>query len=372
MPFRPVIDGASILRAGDEQTVMDRKRTPNEAIGAQLLAFVITLVVLFASASALQAAEVGADAPAPRRVSLDPEFDRLVPEGTVIETVATGFRWLEGPAWHRREGTLYFSDIPRNAIFRWRGDGVAELFLTPSGYSGAAPFAGAEPGSNGLLFDAAGRLVICQHGDRRIARLESDGTLTVLVDRYDGRRLNSPNDAVYRSNGDLYFTDPPFGLPGTFTDPGKELPVNGVYRLNASGTVTLLIADIKAPNGIAFSPDEKTLYITDVDAERPAWLAYDVLSDGTVSNGRIFADANPFTRRWHGAPDGLDLDAGGNLFAAGPGGVYVFNASGTLLGMIETGVATSNVAWGGDGSTLYITAGDSIYRLRTRTRGAGW
>ena len=194
----------------------------------------------------------------------------------------------------------------------------------------------------------------------------------MLADRYQGKRINSPNDLVFKSNGDLYFTDPPFGLPKAFDDQGKELPFQGVYRLSKDGKLTLLIKDIKAPNGIAFSPDEKTLYVSDVNFERSAWLAYVVKADGTVANGRIFADAGRWKKAPFFGPDGFKVDRNGNLFGARPGGVSVIAPDGTHLGSIETGAPTSNVNWGEDGSTLFITGGTAVYRLRTSTRGAGW
>ncbi len=211
--------------------------------------------------------------------------------------------------------------------------------------------------------------MLCEHGDRRISRLETDGSKTTLVERYDGKRLNSPNDLVYKSNGDLYFTDPPFGLPKNFEDPMKELPFQGVYRLSNDGKLILLETGIKAPNGIAFSPDEKTLYVTDVDPEMPAWLAYDVKDDGTIKNGHVFYDATQWRQPNYGGPDGLEVDKEGNLVAARPGGVNVFAPEGTLLGLIETGGPTSNVAWGEDGSTLFITAGPALYRIKLKEKG---
>jgi gluconolactonase len=307
-----------------------------------------------------------------RIVRLDPRFDRLVPPAARLEKIAGGFSWVEGPVWNRTGKYLLFTDIPNNAVYRWREDEGVSLYLKPSGYTGAAPFAGREPGANGLAFDSNGRLVLAEHGDRRIARLEHDGRKTTLADRYQGRRLNSPNDLVHKSNGDLYFTDPPFGLPKNFDDPHKELEFSGVYRLGRDGRLTLLIRDIKAPNGIAFSPDEKILYVTDVNPARAAWLAYDVQPDGTLGNSRVLFDATTWTRTKPGAPDGLKLDRDGHVFGAGPGGVHVFAADGTHLGSIETGVATSNVAWGDDGSVLYITAATAVYRIRLNTRGAGF
>jgi gluconolactonase len=223
-----------------------------------------------------------------------------------------------------------------------------------------------------LVIDTHGRLILCDHGTRRIARLEPDGRRTTLVDRYQGKRLNSPNDLVFRSNGDLYFTDPPFGLPNNFNDPAKELNFQGVYRLTPNGKLTLLIQDIKAPNGIAFSPDEKTLYVTDVDPERAAWLAYDVKTDGTVTNGRVFYDANTWKKPPFFGPDGIKVDREGNLFGARPGGINVFSPDGTLLGRIETGLPTSNIAWGDDGSVLYITADTGVFRIALRTKGIGF
>lgn len=305
-------------------------------------------------------------------VRLDPRLDAIVPPNLKVYKLAENFTWVEGPAWHREGQYLLFSDIPSNTVFKWKEGNSVSPFLNPSGYSGSAPFEGMEPGSNGLTFDAAGRLVLAQHGDRRIARLETDGRLTTLADRYEGKRINSPNDLVFKSNGDLYFTDPPFGLPKAFDDPGKETPFQGVYRLSTNGTMTLLIADIKAPNGIAFSPDEKTLYVSDVDPKRAAWLAYDVKEDGTVTNGRVFFDATRWRKDPYFGPDGMKIDSQGNLFGARPGGISIISPDGTLLGSIETGRPTSNLAWGEDGSTLYITGGSSLYRIRLSTKGMGF
>ncbi len=301
----------------------------------------------------------------------DPRFDALISKGAKLEKIADGFIWVEGPVWDKKERTLLFSDIPANTVYRWKeGKGIGP-FLRPSGYSGTGSFAGKEPGSNGLTFDANGRLVLCKHGDRQIARLEADGAFTVLADRYNGHRINSPNDLVFKSNGDLYFTDPPFGLPGAFDDPDKA-PVQGVYRVSWDGQLTLLISDIKAPNGIAFSPDEKTLYVSDVNPNRAAWLAYDVKEDGTVANGRVFFDATRWRKDPFFGPDGFKVDQNGNLFGARPGGISVFSPDGTHLGDIETGQPTSNVAWGEDGHTLFVTGGSSVYRIRLTTKGSGY
>ncbi|MGH7232595.1 MAG: SMP-30/gluconolactonase/LRE family protein [Nitrospiraceae bacterium] len=329
-------------------------------------------LVLLAGLAALAIPAPAQDSALSKIIRLDPRFDKLVPGDAKLEKIADGFTWVEGPAWNRRGGYVLFSDIPSNSVFKWKeGEGVTR-FLSPSGYTGSPPFEGKEPGSNGLIFDAAGRLVLCEHGDRRIARLESDGHKTPLADRYNGQRLNSPNDLVFKSNGDLYFTDPPFGLPGAFEDSQKEVPFQGVYRVSTDGKLTLLIRDLKAPNGIAFSPDEKTLYVTDVDSKRAAWLAYDVKEDGTVSNGRLFFDATRWRNDPYFGPDGLKVDKDGNLFGARPGGISVFAPDGMHLGNIETGGPTSNLAWGDDGSTLYMTAGATVYRMKLSTKGPGF
>jgi len=329
-----------------------------------------TILHLLPDATAKGGATPGAS-PLGKIVRLDPRFDLLVPRDAVLEKVAGGFAWVEGPVWDRKVGYLLFSDIPNNSVFkRQEGAGVS-LFLKPSGYTGEAVFEGREPGSNGLAFDSDGRLVLCEHGDRRIARLEADGRKTTLADRYEGKRLNSPNDLVFKTNGDLYFTDPPFGLPKAFDDPAKELDFSGVYRLSTSGQLSLLTRDIKAPNGIAFSPDEKTLYVSNADPNAAVWMAYHVRDDGTLGSGRVFFDATSWTRAKRGVPDGMKIDKDGNIFAAGPGGIHVFAPNGTHLGGIETGLATSNAAWGDDGSVLYITASTAIYRIRLSTTGAG-
>lgn len=307
-------------------------------------------------------------APTPNVVRLDARFDALVPRDVVVEKIADGFAWTEGPVWNPATRSLLFSDVPNNVIQEWSEARGTRVFLKASGYTGAAPFAGREPGSNGLALDSDGRLVFAQHGDRSISRLEKDGSRTQLVGRVDGKRINSPNDLVFRSNGDLYFTDPPFGLPGTYNDPAREIPHNGVYRRRPSGEVSLLTKEVGAPNGIAFSPDERTLYVA--DSQRTMWYAFAVNASGAIGPARVLFDGTSFGKGKPGVADGLKVDRHGNLFAAGPGGLYVISPEGTLLGWIDFGVATGNCAWGEDGSTLFVTSNTAVYRIRLHTKGA--
>jgi gluconolactonase len=298
---------------------------------------------------------------------LDPALDTIIVAGAVIERLADGFEWAEGPVWRASGRYLLFSDVPRNAIYRWQEGAGLSVFMRPAGYTGPNP-PGRELGSNGLTFDANDSLVMADHGNRQIARLdEATFTKTALANRYQGKRLNSPNDLVYRSNGDLYFTDPPFGLRRLDADSAKELTHNGVYRLTRSGELSLVTKDLPFPNGIAFSPDEKTLYVANADSKRPIWMAYTVQSDGSLANGRVFFDATEMVRAGgNGVPDGMKVDAAGNVFAAGPGGVLILSPAGKHLGTIVTGQATANCAFGDGGTTLYITANDQLLRVRLR------
>ncbi|MGQ0634071.1 MAG: SMP-30/gluconolactonase/LRE family protein [Planctomycetaceae bacterium] len=302
---------------------------------------------------------------------LDPKFDTLVPKDAKIEILASGFTWSEGPVWVKDGGYLLFSDIPRNSVFRWKaGEGIS-LFLHPSGYTGKA-FYGLEPGCNGLLIDPQGRLVSMEHGDRRVSVVTKAGGKRTLVDNYMGKRLNSPNDGAFKSNGDLYFTDPPYGLPQNVNDPRKELDFQGVYRLSKDGQLTLLTKEIKFPNGIAFSPDEKHLYVAQSDPAKAVWYKFDVQADGTLANMQQFHDVTATVGKAKGLPDGLKVDQQGNLFATAPGGVLVLSPDGKHLGTLATGEATANCGWGEDGSTLFITADMHLCRIRLSTKGAGW
>lgn len=282
----------------------------------------------------------------------DPALRRLVPPDAVIERVACGFRFTEGPVW--RGDHLLFSDIPSDRIVRWelRPEGpVVTTFRTPSG------------NSNGLTLDRQGRLIACEHRTRRVTRTEPDGTITVLASHYQGKRLNSPNDVVVRSDGLIFFTDPPYGLPNQRE--GKELPFQGVYCLRPDGTLVLLVDDFERPNGLAFSPDERVLYID--DSFRRHIRAFDVQPDGTLTNGRLFADmTSPDT----GSPDGMKVDREGHLYCTGPGGIWVYTPEGHLLGRILPPEQPANLAWGdSDWRTLYITARTGLYRLRVNIPG---
>lgn len=295
-----------------------------------------------------------------------PEMDQLVGKDVKIEILASGFTWAEGPVWvGGRQGHLLFSDIPRNTIFKWQADGTVSLFMSPSGYTGVTYY-GLEPGSNGLLLDPQGRLVMCEHGDRRLSVLTEQGGKRTLVDNYQGKRLNSPNDAVFKSNGDIYFTDPPYGLPSRADDPHRELDFCGVFRLSPSGNLTLLTKELERPNGIAFSPDEKTLYVAQSDPAHANWTSFAVKEDGQLAAGKEINNVTDRVGKEPGLPDGLTVDRQGHLWASGPGGIYVMNSDGKLLGRVVTGMPTSNCCFGPDGY-LYMTVDSLLCRVKTLT-----
>jgi gluconolactonase len=301
-------------------------------------------------------------------VRLSPALDELVPRDARVEKLADGFMFTEGPVWHP-DGYLLFSDPNANTIYRWTPEGALSVYRAKSGYRGVDVGAYNQPGSNGLAIDPAGRLTIDEHGNRRVTRLEKNGVLTVLADRYDEKRLNSPNDLVYRSDGALYFTDPPFGLPRFFDDPRKEQPWSGVYCV-IGGEVKLVAKDLSGPNGLAFSPDEKFLYVDNWDVGRKVIMRYAVSPDGGLHDGAVFFD---LTRTpGEQAFDGLKVDARGDVYAAGPGGLLVISPRGEHLGTIRLSEQPANMAWGdADRRTLYVTARTGLYRVRLAVAGAG-
>jgi gluconolactonase len=301
----------------------------------------------------------------------DPAVDAIVPheQGTVrIEKLAEGFRFIEGPVWVP-EGYLLFSDPNNNVVYRWSPEGELSIYRTKSGYSGFDIGEYNQPGSNGLALDKEGRLTLCEHGNRRITRLEKNGVLTVLADRYQGKRLNSPNDLVYKSDGALYFTDPPFGLPRFHQDSRKELPFTGIFRL-AEGELRLLSEELSGPNGLAFCPDEKYLYVDNWDLKRKVVMRYQVLADGGLGKGEVFFDMT--AAPGEEALDGLKVDRQGNLFVSGPGGIWILSPQGKHLGTIQAPELPANFAWGdADGRTLYLTARTGLYRIRLKVAGSG-
>ena len=294
---------------------------------------------------------------------LDPRLDALVPLDANIQKLASGFTFTEGPVWDKRSDVLYFSDVRDNTIYSWSEDEGVNVFIQPVF---AEETDHPSVGSNGLTLDREGRLILMEHGYRRVSRLEANGERTTLIDNYRGNRLNSPNDVAWHTNGWLYFTDPPYGMPGLENDPARELNYNGIYRLSPEGEIQLLERNQTRPNGLVFSPDEETLYVANSDAENKVWYAYTVIH-GIIGNPRIFYDVNDQSSE--GAADGMKVDTEGNLFATGPGGVWVFDPDGTHLGTIKPDEVPANVAWGDDGSTLYMTARTGLYRVKLSTSG---
>ena len=343
----------------------------------------LSLILLAAAPSQQETQESAAlDSTQAKVDRLDPAIDQIVPKDAKLDRIATGFKWVEGPIW--LNNSLYFAEIPSDSIRRWTPeDGEVSMFITPSGYEGHTPYGGPEPGSNGMTADVHGRLTVAGHAQRDVYRLEtlsSTGQATILANRYRGKKLNSPNDLVYRSDGSIYFTDPPYGLrTQSDKDPEKQLNVNGVYRIPGalsqqagtkpnSAELQLLVSDLTRPNGITFSPDEKYLYVNNSEPKK-IWMRYRVQPDGTLTEAKLFYDATSDQRP--GAPDGMKVDVKGNVYSTGPGGVWIFTPEGKPLGTIVMPEKSANVAWGGaDRRTLYITASSSIYRIRLNVPGA--
>ncbi len=339
----------------------------------------ILITVLVISLMTIQTLEPGEDRM--QATELDPAFRTIVPPDAKLQTIVTGLKWTEGPVWIKT-GYLLFADIPSNSIRKWSPSGETTIALQPSGFTGQN-FGGAEPGSNGMTLDTEGRLTVAGHARRNVWRLETPdphGPVTVLADRFEGKRLNSPNDLVYRSDGSLYFTDPPYGLETqSDNDKAKELSFNGVYRLaNArdqkpgaapdASRLTAVIRNLDRPNGLAFSPDEKYLYVGNSDPKKRIWMRYRVKDDGGVEDPKLVFDATTDERK--GNPDGMKVDVKGNLYCTGPGGIWIFSGEGKQLGLLHIPELTANLAWGDeDGKTLFITASTSLYKVRLNIPG---
>ena len=299
-------------------------------------------------------------------VRLDPAFDQIVPKDAAIEKLADGFQFIEGPLWRPQEQALWFSDVVGNVVRQWSPNGEVKVLIQQAGGNpGPAP-PGGFVGPNGEAADKDGQVLICLHAARRIVRVGRDLKMTPLVERYKGKRFNSPNDLVYRSDGALYFTDPPYGLAKQDEDPTKEIPFNGVYRLK-NGKADVVIKDLTRPNGIAFSRDQKVLYVANSDEKHKVWMRYDVAEDGTVTNGRVFFDVT--AEKEDGLPDGMKVDSQGNVYGTGPGGIWVFSPDGKHLGTIKPRQTPANCNWGDDGKSLYITAQTGLYRIKLAVAG---
>ncbi len=298
---------------------------------------------------------------------IDPSLDAIIPAGVEPEIIADGFKWTEGPVWIEDRKMLLFSDVFSNNVYQWTEGSEASVYLKSSGFTGPTK-RGGELGSNGLMLASDGKLVLCQHGNRQVARMNAGlekptPSYTTLADRYNGKRFNSPNDGTFNSNGELFFTDPPYGLEGRMNDPNKEIPFQGVYKVKPTGEVTLLCDSITRPNGIALFPGEKRLLVANSDSSKPYWYLFDIQND-SLRNGSIFYNAFADLKEGKGLPDGLKIDQNGNVFATGPGGVYIFNGTGKLLGRVRLPVAAANCAFSADHKTLYITATNYVLRIK--------
>lgn len=300
----------------------------------------------------------------------DSSINSIISSNAQAEIIAEGFEWSEGPLWIEEHKMLLFSDVPKNTIYKWTEEKGAEVYLKPSGFTGTESKS-KEPGSNGLLLNAEGQLVLCQHGNRQMAKMDAQldapaPKFISLANNYNGKKFSSPNDAVYNNAGELFFTDPPYGLPmQNDEDPAKELPYNGVYKVKKDGTVILLVDSISRPNGIAFFPGHKKILIASSDSKAPNWYVYDVAGD-SLTNGKIFYSAAGHDKSWRGLPDGFKIDKAGNIFATGPGGVYIFNAKGKKLGLLRLENSSSNIALSPDEKTIYITNDMYVLRLKMR------
>lgn len=297
----------------------------------------------------------------------DAALDNIIEPSASLEILSDGYDWSEGPVWIESEKMLLFSDVPMNTIYKWTEADSVEVYLKPSGYTGQTTSTSSEPGSNGLALNPEGKLVLCQHGDRRLALLDAplgapQSNFTTLTDSYDGKKFNSPNDVVVRDNGDYFFTDPPYGMP---KDVKQEIPFQGVYKLSG-GSVTLLVDSLTRPNGLAFVPGTKTLIIANSDPEKAIWYAYDLDDHDSLTNGRIFYDVTSAAKAEAGLPDGLKIDKNGNVFGTGPGGIWIFDKNAKVLGKIKIPAATANCAFSPDEKTLFITADNYLLRLRMR------
>ena len=301
-------------------------------------------------------------------ILINDELRSIVHPAAVLEVIADGFEWSEGPLWLPQEKKLIWSDVPRNKIFQWRkGEGMS-VYLEPSGYTSTQP-RGGEMGSNGLLLDPTGKLVLCQHGDRRVARLEGSldqpaANFFTLADTFGGKKFNSPNDAAYGHGGNLYFTDPPYGLERQADDPLKELDFQGVYKVAPDGTVTLMTRSLSRPNGIAFNKEKTKCYVSNSDPEQAVWMVYDVDENGDLVNERLFFDATAMVTEGNGLPDGVKVSSQGLLFATGPGGLLILTPEGKHLGTLHTGSPVSNCALNEDESVLFMTSDALIVKVQ--------
>jgi gluconolactonase len=301
---------------------------------------------------------------------IDPAINSIIDDKVTIEVIADGCDWSEGPLWLDQEKMLLFSDVPTNTIFKWTEEKGKEKYLSPSGYTDSVK-RGGETGSNGLILNSAGKLVLCQHGNRQMAWMDADvqnpkPVFVSIANRYNGKKFNSPNDAVYNKKGELFFTDPPYGLEKNMEDSNKEIPFQGVYKVRTDGLVVLLTDSITRPNGIALSTDEKQLFVANSDGAKPYWYVYDLTEGDSIINGRIFYDPSEAAKTDKGSPDGMKIDSKGNIYATGPGGVWIFDKNAKLLGKIKYPEFTSNVALSTDEKTLFITADDYVLRVKLR------